>query len=255
MSIDDARRPCAAGGSFARRKLAQIVFVSMLAAIFFVTAHAAARPNTTISEQDNAADAAYVGASRIAARTSSSFTNRFDCSEPSFITELLTSPAFGADPRSVYLPATDTFTGAASTYNPHNRHDREAGSKQTSTGEYYDAQTWTAAIQVDFRDLFGGVRFGRNYRPTFALVESGERRVVVRINDVGPLRPGRVIDLNDRTMRYFDPSMQLGLIRDVKVTPLMGQDLAVGPVAPASTAMAGDFEQIVPEIPRDVYER
>jgi rare lipoprotein A len=185
----------------------------------------------------------------------SSFSNRFDCSEPSVITEMLTSPAFGVEARSVYLPATDTFTGAASTYNPHNRRDREAGPKRTSSGEYYDAEAWTAAIQVDFRDLFRGVRFGRNSRPTFALVESGERRVVVRINDVGPLKPGRVIDLNEHTMRYFDPSMQLGLIQDVKVTPLMGEDLAVGPVAPASTAMAGDFEQIVPEIPRDVYER
>ena len=79
--------------------------------------------------------------------------------------------------------------------------------------------------------------------------------MIVRINDVGPLKPGRIIDLNDHTMRYFDPSMQMGLITDVKVTPLIGEDLAVGPVAPAARAMAGDFEQTVPEIPRDVYER
>jgi rare lipoprotein A len=168
---------------------------------------------------------------------------------------MLASPAFGAETRTAYRPATDAFTGAASTYNPHNRADREAGSKRTSSGELYDAETWTAAIQIDFRDLFKGVRFGRNYRPSFALVESGERRVVVRINDVGPLRPGRVIDLNDHTMRYFDPTMQAGLIQDVKVTPLMGEDLVVGPVTPRANAMAGDFEQIVPEIPRDVYER
>ena len=56
--------------------------------------------------------------------------------------------------------------------------------------------------------------------PTFALVESGEKCVIVKINDVGPLRPGRVIDLNERSMRYFDPTQQLGLISDVKVTLL-----------------------------------
>ena len=168
---------------------------------------------------------------------------------------MLTSPGFGADERAEYRHAPDTLIGAASTYNPHDRRDRSAGSTRTSSGEFYDAQAWTAAIQIDFRDLFGGVRFGRNYRPSFALVEAGERRVIVRINDVGPLKPGRVIDLNDHTMRYFDPTMQMGLIQDVKVTPLIGEDIAVGPLTPASQAMAGDFEQIVPGISSDMYER
>jgi rare lipoprotein A len=254
MSIDGAWRPCAARGNFARRKLAQIAFVSMLAANFFVTAQAVAKSSETVLDNE-AADAAYVGAPKKAAQTSSSFTSRFDCSQPSFITEMLTSPAFGADERAAYRRAEDTLIGAASTYNPHNRHDRSAGGTRTSSGELYDAESWSAAIQIDFRDLFGGVRFGRNYRPSFALVEAGERRVIVRINDVGPLKPGRVIDLNDHTMRYFDPTMQVGLIQDVKVTPLIGENLTIGPVPPAPRAMAGDFEQIVPEIPRDVYER
>jgi rare lipoprotein A len=255
MSIADAWRPCAAGGNVARRKLTQIAFVSMLAANFFVTANAAAKSSDTILNNEIAADAAYVGASKKAAQASSSFSNRFDCSQPSFIAEMLTSPAFDADERVAFRRAEDTLVGGASTYNPHDRRDRSAGSTRTSSGEFYDAQTWSAAIQIDFRDLFGGVRFGRNYRPSFALVESGERRVIVRINDVGPLRPGRVIDLNDQTMRYFDPTMKMGLIQDVKVTPLIGEDLAVGPVAPAAKMMAGDFEQTVPEILRDAYER
>lgn len=253
MSIADAWRPCAARGNFARRKLAQIAFVSVLAANFFVTAQASARTSDIVS--DAAADAAYVGAPKATVQASTSLASRFDCSQPSFITEMLTSPAFAADERPEYRRAEDTLVGAASTYNPHNRHDRSAGPTRTSSGELYDAETWSAAIQIDFRDLFGGVRFGRNYRPSFALVEAGERRVVVRINDVGPLKPGRVIDLNDYTMRYFDPSMKVGLIQDVKVTPLIGDNLVTGPVAPVQRAMAGDFEQIVPEIPRDVYER
>ena len=69
-----------------------------------------------------------------------------------------------------------------------------------------------------------------NYQPAYALVESGERKAVVRINDVGPLNPGRVIDLNERSMRYFDPTLQLGLIREVKVTLLAGVDWTPGPV-------------------------
>lgn len=65
-------------------------------------------------------------------------------------------------------------------------------------------------------ESFGGVRRGRKLR--YALVEGSGRKVIVKINDVGPLAPGRVIDLNRQTMRYFDPSLQRGLIPNVKVT-------------------------------------
>ena len=68
------------------------------------------------------------------------------------------------------------------------------------------------------RKQFGGVRFGKNYVPTFALVESEENYVIVKINDVGPLKPGRVIDLNERSMRYLN------------VTPLPGEDWTPGPI-------------------------
>ena len=41
-----------------------------------------------------------------------------------------------------------------------------------------------------------------------------ERRqaAIVKINDVGPLAPGRVIDLNERAMRFFDASLERGLL-------------------------------------------
>jgi rare lipoprotein A len=80
------------------------------------------------------------------------------------------------------------------------------------------------------RDQFGGVRFGRLYRPAFALVESGDKQIIVKINDVGPLRPGRVIDLNERSMRYFDPFLERGLVPDVKITLLPGEDWTPGPI-------------------------
>jgi rare lipoprotein A len=46
---------------------------------------------------------------------------------------------------------------------------------------------------------------------------------------VGPLTPGRIIDLNERTMRYFDPSLQRGVIHSVTVRPLAGDYWIPGP--------------------------
>jgi len=122
-----------------------------------------------------------------------------------------------------------TIVGMASTYNPH-RGGHDAGGVQTASGESYDPGAWTAAIQIDLRNRFGGVRYGRLYRPAYALVESGDKRAIVKINDVGPLRPGRVIDLNERSMRYFDPSLQRGLLSETKVTLLPGADWTPGPI-------------------------
>ena len=122
-----------------------------------------------------------------------------------------------------------TIVGMASTYNPL-RGGNDEGCVQTASGESYDPDAWTAAIHIDLRDRFGGVRYGRLYQPAFALVESGDKRVIVRINDVGPLRPDRVIDLNERSMRYFDPSLERGLLSDAKVTLLPGVDWTPGPV-------------------------
>jgi rare lipoprotein A (peptidoglycan hydrolase) len=58
---------------------------------------------------------------------------------------------------------------------------------------------------------------------------SQDKEVIVKVNDVGPLEPGRVIDLNEQTMRYFDPDMQRGLI-PITITPLRGVDWLPGPV-------------------------
>lgn len=122
-----------------------------------------------------------------------------------------------------------TVVGIASTYNPF-RGGSDAVVASTASGETYDPESWTAAIQIDLRHDFGGVRYGRLYQPAFALVERGDKRAIVRINDVGPLRPGRVIDLNERSMRYFDPSLRLGLVHDMKITLLPGHDWTPGPV-------------------------
>jgi rare lipoprotein A len=158
-----------------------------------------------------------------------------------------TPPEFSASYRAVFkfaamlglsrlqdkaAPARPTFVGAVSTYNPY-RDGSEEGGPQTASGEFYDPAAWTAAIQSGLRDQFGGVRYGRLYQPAFALVTSGEKRLIVKINDVGPLKAGRVLDLNERSMRYFDPFMTRGLLRDTKVVLLQGEDWTPGPVGDA----------------------
>ena len=118
--------------------------------------------------------------------------------------------------------------GTASTYNPY-RPGYRSGGTETASGERYDPAAWTAAIQTDLRKMFGGVHYGRAYQPAFALVTSADKQVIVKINDVGPLEPGRVIDFNEQTMRYFDPSLQRGLV-PIIVTPLLGDDWSPGPI-------------------------
>lgn len=169
-----------------------------------------------------------------------SFTDRFDIPATSLMRDIIArlnyytpeAPLTTASlpPRQTIVPAAPPIVGIASTYNPTDPTDLDAGNEETASGELYDINGWTAAIRTDLRAKFGGVRFGRNYRPAFALVQSGEKQLVVKINDVGPLKRGRIIDLNERAMRYFDPTMQRGLIDDVRVTPLAGQDVALGPV-------------------------
>jgi rare lipoprotein A len=120
------------------------------------------------------------------------------------------------------------IVGAASMYNPYRPGYREGGA-ETASGDHYDPSAWAAAIQINLRDDFGGVRHGGS--AGYALIEGMNKKAIVKINDVGPLKPGRIIDFDERTMRYFDPTLRLGLIRNVKVTPLHGNDWAPGPIS------------------------
>jgi len=136
------------------------------------------------------------------------------------------------------LSAGATVTGVASTYNPFRAADTSAGGKETASGERYDPNAWTAAIQTDLRAMFGGVRFGKDYRPVYALVATGDKQAIIKINDVGPLEPGRVIDLNEQTMHYFDPTFERGLIPHVTVTPLLGDGWLPGPLPQRGSSSA-----------------
>jgi rare lipoprotein A len=120
------------------------------------------------------------------------------------------------------------IVGAASMYNPYRAGYREGG-VQTASGERYNPSAWAAAIQTDLRGKFGGVRPGT--KAGYALVEGRNKKAIVKINDVGPLKAGRIIDFDEQTMRYFDPSLRIGLIHNVSVTPLPGDDWVPGPIA------------------------
>jgi rare lipoprotein A len=122
-----------------------------------------------------------------------------------------------------------TIVGAASMYDPF-QPGYDEGGIVTASGELYDPIAWTAAIHTNLRETFGGIRHGKDYRPAYALVEVADKRAIIKINDVGPLKPGRVIDFNQQTMRYFDPSLQLGVVHNVKITPLPGNRWAPGPI-------------------------
>ncbi len=63
--------------------------------------------------------------------------------------------------------------GTVSTYNPY-RDGIEEGGIQTASGELYDPAAWTAAVQTDLREQFGGVRYGKLYQPS--VCAGGKRR-------------------------------------------------------------------------------
>lgn len=159
----------------------------------------------------------------------------YDCSELRF--QIAAYQAFLAPPAPAWSQrgtwnnarAGASIIGTASMYNPFEHHVT-AGGIETASGELYDPTAWTAAIQTGLRDNFGGVRYGRDYGPTYALVETAGKRVIVKINDVGPLRPGRVVDFSEQTMRFFDPTLVRGLVHSVKITPLPGHDWIPGPI-------------------------
>ena len=109
----------------------------------------------------------------------------------------------------------------------------------TASGEPYDPKAFTAAAQLEIRESFGGIRFGRLYQPAYALAEYGGKKLIIKFNDVGPLRPGRKFDLSRAAMEYFD-GVEKGLLEGFKVTPLpLGRTFIAGPVTDADLIALG----------------
>ncbi len=102
--------------------------------------------------------------------------------------------------------------------------------EETASGEQYDPKLFTAAAQLEIRDKFGGIRFGREYRPIFALAEYAGKRAILKFNDVGPLRPGRKFDLSRAAMEHFG-GIARGVLAEFKVTLLPpNQEYTPGPL-------------------------
>ncbi|HEU5272303.1 MAG TPA: RlpA-like double-psi beta-barrel domain-containing protein [Xanthobacteraceae bacterium] len=126
-----------------------------------------------------------------------------------------------ADSETPLTSDSETIVGAASFYD-------DPG--ETASGEQYDPKAFTAAAQLEIRDKFGGIKFGRLYRASFAVAEYGGKKLILKFNDVGPLRPGRKFDLSRAAMEYFD-GLDKGVLPDFKVTVLpVGQTYTAGPV-------------------------
>jgi rare lipoprotein A len=124
----------------------------------------------------------------------------------------------------------DTIIGIASYYDDPQR---------TASGEPFNPNAFTAAAQLEIRHKFGGIRFGVKYRPAYAVVEYRKKKLILKFNDVGPLRPGRIVDLSRAAMAYFN-GLKKGLLRNVKVTPLpLGKVFTPGPVTDAQLAALG----------------
>lgn len=111
-------------------------------------------------------------------------------------------------------PTGQQFSGEATYYG---RSDGFHG-RRTSTGEIFNTDAYTAAIQEGLKNQFGGV--SGTSGPAYAIVENLDngRKIVVKINDVGPLAPGRVIDLSEASSKYLLNSRTPGSVRRVRVT-------------------------------------
>jgi rare lipoprotein A len=135
------------------------------------------------------------------------------------------------DTSRIALSAADAIVGIASFYDE---------PQKTASGEQYDPTAFTAAAQLEIRGRFGGIRYGRLYQPAYGLGEYGGKKIIVRFNDVGPLRPGRKFDLSRAAMAYFDSTLDKGLLPDFRMTPLpLGRTYPEGPISDQQLADLG----------------
>lgn len=144
------------------------------------------------------------------------------------------APAIGhsiANTSRIVLSAEEAIIGIASFYDD---------PQPTASGEQYDRNAYTAAAQLEIRNRFGGIRYGRLYQPAYGLGEYRGKKIIVRFNDVGPLKPGRKFDLSRAAMVYFDTTLEKGLLPNFKMTPLpMGRTYPKGPVTDQELAELG----------------
>src|SRR3989304_1610083 len=131
----------------------------------------------------------------------------------------------------ISLSSDNSLVGTASFYDD---------PQKTAPGEQYDPNAYPAAAQLQIRDKLGEIKFGRLYHPAYAFGEYESKKIIVRFNDVGPLRPGRKFDLSRAAMAYFDASLEKGLLPGFRMTPLpLGQTYPTGPDTDEQLAALG----------------
>ena len=128
-----------------------------------------------------------------------------------------------------------SFRGDASTYNPYLPGWRTGGGT-LATGGPYNPNSYDAALQLNLAKQY---RCGYGSRAIcHAVVQAPNgRAMVVRINDNGPLVPGRIIDLNEKSMQYLSGGSMgrnSGIVKNVTVTLLCAiEGMALGPLDPS----------------------
>lgn len=116
-----------------------------------------------------------------------------------------------------------TFKGDASTYNP-NFAGWKTGGQSLATGGKYDSNSFDAALQLDLAKRYK-CGYGSGAVCHAVVQAPNGRSMIVRINDNGPLVPGRIIDLNEKSMRYLSDGKygkNSGVVKSVTVTLLCG---------------------------------
>ena len=120
--------------------------------------------------------------------------------------------------------AGQTFHGAASYYTglP------SEGGNRTSTGEMVRPDTYSGAMQSDLAKQYGGLRKGGVWADV--IDQASGKRVRVYLNDTGPLRPGRMVDLSPKAFQEFAP-LSKGVVPNLRMEILpKGGDYKGGPV-------------------------
>jgi rare lipoprotein A len=124
----------------------------------------------------------------------------------------------------------DFVKGQATYYGPGFQGNR------TSQGDRFNTEEYSAAIQIDIRNQFGVPE--KTKQLGYARVTNLDTRksILVKLNDVGSLKPGRVIDLSQASFRSLSPTGTLrpGVLNNIKVEYL-GQFKKGNPVGPTTT--------------------
>ena len=130
-------------------------------------------------------------------------------------------------------------TGKASYYGP------GFYGNTTSQGDpNFTSQGYTAAIRQDLRKQFGAGTYGKSGLARVTNLSNG-KSIIVKVNDVGPLPTGRVVDLSEKSFRALSSGGTLteGLLNNVKVEYIgeYKSGSKLGPVSPVTEIQVTPF--------------